>query len=1034
METVAAADLAGDVIVGRDQPLRQIRAVLSQAEAGQRSVVLVTGPAGIGKSTLARVAVSGVRIVGWGTCVDDEAAPGYWPWTRALDGIAAEIGGDRAADAAGEDARLLARIGRSFAPASPPVDLSQRDRLSLMDAVSRWLQRVAAVDGPAVVVLDDLQWADESSLALFEFVARDASPAAVCLVGCYRHDELSAPARDRLARVGLAATSVDLTGLDPQAVAALAESIAGPLSAAAVQDLYRRGGGHPVFTRELARLVAAGEDRRVPLAVRDAIESRFRRLPAEVQQVLEVLAVAAGPLPVDLVAAVAAELPAEAVPTALDRAEDAGIVVAEDHRTARFAHDLYRETVASTVSAARGAELHRRIGAALEERAARGDEVSAAELAHHFTAALPLTEAHRAARWALAAADRDRERLAFGEAAGHLRRWRAAVAGAEGAVDERLRVELLLAEADALGRAGAAIDARGLLRAARDACKAIGMPDLLARVALAVTDLGGRFAARRDDVIQEVEEALAAVAGSDLELEARLTATLARELQHSVVNDRPRAGPLSERALALGRAAGDPSTLVKCLLARHDVLWTPGAATSRIEIATEIVATAERMGDHERRAEGCLLLANALLETGSPAFEPALDACLEILGQLAQPRHRYIAHTRRAALLLLRGELDAAEAAIDEAAALGQRIREPDAENVRMSQRLEWVRARGAADELAAFSAAALAHWTGAPVHAHAVAAGFLARAGDLESARRHVTVVHDLGSWRTERSYLWSVLVRELSVAAMALDDRELSAQLLSDLAPIAGTCGVNGAVVAFAGSHAHTAGLLANHLRDPEHGGLWLEEAAGVYRRLGAPRWLAEVESIAGRSERRGAVRSMRRMGRNWEIEFDGAKATIGHSKGLADLATLLASPNKDVHVLDLMAPTTVSQSSSSVADAKALADYKRRIARLDEDIDRAAVRNDTVRGESLASEREALIAELRRSTTRTGGSRVFANYPAERARKAVAARVRDAISRLHSELPALGRHLDASVLTGIYCRYRSDSGPRWEISADS
>ncbi len=161
-----------------------------------------------------------------------------------------------------------------------------------------------------------------------------------------------------------------------------------------------------------------------------------------------------------------------------------------------------------------------------------------------------------------------------------------------------------------------------------------------------------------------------------------------------------------------------------------------------------------------------------------------------------------------------------------------------------MSQRLELVRARGIPDELLEFAGAAASHWTGAPIHAHAIAAGFCARAGDLPAARHHVTIVSDLGSWDADRYYFWSVGVRELARAAIALGDRSMCAELLADLAPIAGTCGVNGAVVAFAGSHGHAAGLLAAHLGDVRSG-VFLAGAAGVYQRLGAHSHLAELEA---------------------------------------------------------------------------------------------------------------------------------------------------------------------------------------------
>jgi ATP/maltotriose-dependent transcriptional regulator MalT len=282
-----------------------------------------------------------------------------------------------------------------------------------------------------------------------------------------------------------------------------------------------------------------------------------------------------------------------------------------------------------------------------------------------------------------------------------------------------------------------------------------------------------------------------------------------------------------------------------CLLARHDVLWIPGSPTERIDLAREIVSVAERSGDDERVAQGNLLLANALLESGSAAFEPALEDCLRVLDRLGQPRHRYTAATRRAAMLLLRGDLAVAEAAVEEAAELGSWIREPDTENVRMSQRLELTRARGTPDDLLRFAEVAVEHWTGAPIHAHSIAAGFSGRAGDLAAARRHAAVVADLGSWRADRGhYFWSVAVRELAVAAIALGERALCEELLSELATVATTCGVNGAFVAFAGSHGHTAGLLAAHIGDDRAGAL-LAEAASVYQRLGAAPFLVELQA---------------------------------------------------------------------------------------------------------------------------------------------------------------------------------------------
>lgn len=715
-------------------------------------------------------------------------------------------------------------------------------------------------------------------------------------------------------------------------------------------------------------------------------------------------------------------------------AVDAGVLVRTSAGMA-FSHDLLRETILDRVELPRRIALHQAIGLGLETRMTRGGQVPPSEMARHFIAAISVEGPERAIRWALQAAASDCAALAFGEAAGHLRRLRAAVADAAVDIDSHELADVLLAEADALVHAGGGtVDARGLLRHAGEIVDLAGDRERIARVALATAKLGARFATRRDEIVRDLDRALAIVAGIDDTWEARLTATLARELQHSVAEDRPRAGPLSERALEVGRRTGDPATLLSCLLARHDVLWTPGQGGQRVGIAREIVAVALIADDEERRAEGLLLVANALLEEGSPAFEAALESCLAILDERAQPRHRYMAETRRACLALLRGRLGEADQLIQHAAVLGERIREPDTGNVAMSQRLELVRARGQPDELRSFATEAIDHWTGAPVHAHAVAAGFLASAGDLDAAGHHVDIVVGLGTWRADRSYLWSVFVRELAHAAVALRDWDLAAQLFDDLRPLTDSCGVNGAVVAFAGSHAHTAGLLAAALGQPETSQLLLAQASATYRRLGAAGWLAAVrgQPAPAGSGHDGPAASMRRHGSVWQLTFAGRDATVQHTKGLADIARLLASPGTEIHVLDLIDATDRSGRSGAVVDRLTLDAYRRRLADLDAEADEAGRNNDPELRSRVEAERQALIDELGRVTGTRHRARQFANHPAERARKAVSARVRDAVRKLDPILPELAAHLDRTLVTGTYCRYRPDS-TAWEIRLD-
>jgi tetratricopeptide (TPR) repeat protein len=691
----------------------------------------------------------------------------------------------------------------------------------------------------------------------------------------------------------------------------------------------------------------------------------------------------------------------------------AGVLRSTPVATPRFAHDLLRETLYAGLAPSRRAAIHRRIAAALEHRADQGN-VTAAEVAHHYACSASAARADGVLKWAVAAAEADRRRLAFAEAAGHLTRARLALTEAGVLLPEPARVDLLVAEADALARAGEPDRARALLERARGHAQASGDPARIGAVAFGLQRLGARFAMRRHDVIEPLDAARQAVAGRDVSLEAQLTAAMARELQHSVPHERLRAHPLSEQALHLARQADDPATLLACLLARHDVLWTPGTAEERLGLANDIVGIAERLGDEERRAEGLLLSANALLESGSPAFRPALDAYLAAAEAIGQPRFRYLALTRRAALELLDGRLVEAAQLVEDAARLGARIGEPDTGNVRMSQRLELVRAEGDADAQRAFAGEAVRWWIGAPVHAHAVAAGFLARAGDLDAARPEVDIALELGAWQADRSYLWSVFVGNLTDAAVRLEDAELCARILDELRPVTSSCGVNGAVVAFAGSHAHVAGLAAAALGRHEEARALLEQAVAVHARLGARVWEA-----ASRDALHGLA------------AYGPETAAVPDSKGWRDLAVLLGRPDTDVHVLELaQAPVQDAAAAGAVADRTAIVAYRHRLIELEQDRADAERDHDPERLHRLDGEREALLTQLKDATGLSGRPRQLGATASERARKAVTARIRDAIRRLEPSAPQLAAHLDRAVVTGTWCRYRSQGAPSWEI----
>jgi hypothetical protein len=899
----------------------------------------------------------------------------------------------------------------------------------LFDAVAKWLARLAAVR-PAVVVLEDLHWADQSSLELLDFVSRSLHNARLLIVGTHRPDELDPAARVLLTGVATRNDHITLAGLTASEVRSLVANVAGEDFASTRSDaIHRRTGGHPFFVRELASVgEAAGADTTaVPTVVQDAITRRLDRADDSTHAVLRAAAVIGNELDPDVLAGVL-EISTDETARAIDTAAAIDVVVrGERNGYPRFVHDLFRETLYDQLSPAQRADLHRRVGVFLAGRAERGKDVPPAELARHFAAAVAIDGPDRALHWAFAAATAECAGLAFYEAAAHLARVRSALTDAGVSVSDETLTDLLVAEADALGRAGDPEAARRLLAQARGHARRCSDGARLGSVALGVQRLGSRFAMPRPEVVGILAEARDKNVADRL-MAARLTAAMARELHHSVAQDRPRAARLSEDALERARTIEDPATLAVCLLARHDVLWTPGSAAERRDLAEEIIALAAEGGDEEQRVEGLLLLANALLERGSPGFRPALDAYLTAIDGLGQRRHQYLATTRRGALALLDGRLDEAAELIEVAATLGERIREPDTGNVRMSQLLELTRARGDPEEQVTFAREAVAWWVGAPGFAHAVAAGFLARAGDVEGARHHVETVAALGSWGVERSSLWSVFEGNLTDAAVALEDEAMCGDILDELRPISGTCGVNGAVVAFSGSHAHYAGLAAAALGRTDEATALLQEAVAVHDRLGAATWRAtSLEALSAVGVPRAA---MRRCSGVWDITFRSEAAKVPDSKGLRDIATLLRRPGVDVHVLELAGSLVDSGTAIEMVDRTALARYRQHLSALDEDIAEAERNCDPERLARAEAEREALIGELRAVSGLGGSARFTGAHAGERARKAVSARIKDAIQHLDGPMPLLAEHLRQAVVTGAWCRYRADLADDWIV----
>jgi predicted ATPase len=171
--------------------------------------------------------------------------------------------------------------------------------------------------------------------------------------------------------------------------------------------------------------------------------------------------------------------------------------------------------------------------------------------------------------------------------------------------------------------------------------------------------------------------------------------------------------------------------------------------------------------------------------------------------------------------------------------------------------------------------------------------------------------------------------------------------------------------------------------------------------------------------------------RRGDVWEATFDGSTVSLRASKGLADLARLLAAPGREIHCLDLAGAGAEDASTGEVIDATARRRYEARLRELQDDIDEAEQRSDLARAERAQAEFDALVDHLTSALGRGGRAR-SGGGTTERARSAVTQRIRGTIRRVEEAHPALGRHLRASVTTGTWCAYRPEVPVDWDVSA--
>ncbi|MEY2463597.1 MAG: hypothetical protein QOH64_1735 [Acidimicrobiaceae bacterium] len=1020
---------AGLPLLGRESQLTAASARLADLDAGRGATLLLSGEPGIGKTRLAEEVVFLARERGcrtaWATSWQGEGAPPLWPWVQVLRQL---TGSDE----------MLSQFVAESPGASPAACFEQSE------AVSAVVRGVASA-APLVVVLDDLQWADSASIRVLCFVASAGRDVGCLLVGTYRPDELAREHIAELARVGV---TLAVPRLSDEAASQLLRSAAGDqVSALATGTIIERSAGNPLFVWEFGQLMAQSgrvdvAPATVPEAVAAVIERRLARLSEAAVATLRAGAVAGNPFSVETVARIGGVTVVEAA-DGLETAVGMGFVGRADRGASfRFSHDLVRDVVLGGIDPARRADLHRKVAAVFAERLATDASLHAV-VADHLELAGPEHAQAAAVHWEQAAHGA-RRMLAFDEAARCF-----AHAGRGWASDPRRRAALVVEEGECLLLAGNLEQARARFLEGAEVARGINAPETMAR---AVLGMGAGPAAWEvpfgsDEQATLVADALALTPDGAAELRsmllARLSVTAARP--ETMATARQRAA----EALDLAQQVGQPALIAQALAAVNDAFGGPAYAMTRRDNADTIVELAVAAGDRVLELLGYRFRIVADLELGDlAAVDRNIAAFTRLAGQLRQPLVSWYVPLFQGMRSLLAGDLDTADRYHRDVAAAAVATGSHNAEMLAATLRLGIDVARGRRPDAAAFDKVFDADPAGWASFAGGLGMVTL-HAGEPEQARDLLKLHADNGFVHLGEDGEQLTTLLMFGRVAVAVDELAAASRVYELMSPHAGLWVVDGIAACCWGPVDLELGRIALALGRPAEARAHLAQARHSAEQVGARLFVEDAVALEHRCDESTVAEPaapspaaetgdvFRRDGQFWTLSFRGRTVRMKDAKGLQDLARLVGQPGREVHVLDLVgvrsdpAGSAVGGSGDlgELLDTRARAEYRRRLAELEDEVADAERCNDLARASRTAAERDFIAAELAAALGLDGRPR-RAGDPAERARKAVTARIRLTIGRIDREHAGLGRHLTNAVRTGTTCSYRPEAPMSWTV----
>jgi tetratricopeptide (TPR) repeat protein len=1106
--------------VGREHELLELRQGLREVLAGAGRLFLISGEPGIGKTRLAEelgaeALALGARVI-WGRCWAGDGAPAYWPWIQVVRSCLGEADSARIDSLLKSEAPQVVdllpevnQLRRSSAVAprlhAVPSSNPEEERFRLFDSLARLLKSIADAQ-PLMIVLDDLQEADQTSLLMLRFSARQLGQTRVLLIAIYREAEVrNSPALSRLiGEIAREGHELLLRGLSDLELTSWVEMRGGlNVGPALITALIRATGGNPLFIDGILRTLAAEggkvdhrelgiHDLRLPGGVHESIRRRVGFLSNEVNEVLSIAAVIGQEFEFECLRRIV-EVDATALIDTLNEARRDGLIhpVLDGGVSYRFAHDLSRETIYNDLPASSRLMLHLKAGEALEALHSSDLTPHLAELAHHYRESVTVGGPPKAIDYSVRAGDAGLAVFAYDEAATE---WRAALNLMKSyEANSARRADLLRKLGVMTFHACDHSEAVNYLQASLELAERLGEAHL---TALAHAELGfarGSIgyglhvnlpqalmhfkeaeALLRDEgellTLGRIYPGIAWAAHRALEIEqglaaARLGMGLSERLQNQalwniaaancathlmVIGRHAEAEPLLDRAWKAALLIRDPEQSRSALwLVGMYYMWMRDPLEARqmfrLTLQRPGVSAYQRAWDSQFLASTEMFLGNlaeAQKLANSQMMPQSRSQIAFQAGDFEAARQLQLEHLNQHALktgdtwnecntlcysinvLFVIGDYQGAEAA------LAQTIKAYRPED---------------------------AYWE---MRTRPQAALLAVELGQYDKAVEHLEICRGIlkagENWRG-----WAGCVNraegvvQASIGKLEDADEQFQKainnfQRYSLPWEVADTFHSWGRALLGVGENA---GALEK-----------LDAAIDIYRRHGGgQRWIDRVTDYRRHAldtatrpdaaRQGGSTKTMLytlcQEGDYWALSCSDKTVRLKDAKGLHHLAYLLRHPGVEVPATYLAGVNSYSiggpneptnggdfggvhydlGDAGPQLDARAKADYTRRIKELQAELTEAERFNDIGRAERVRREIEALAAELRAATGPGGIDRRAASH-AERARSTVSKRIRFAIRQVQKSSPALGNHLSKAIRTGYHCIYQPTESISWQF----